>query len=435
MGMNAPRRRALVLAALLMVALAGATPRDPAVVAEVNGAALTRPVLAVFLASARLHDPEVPAASVLEDLVDIHLMGAWYRENHSVDDGPVRVGYDRATRAARDTAALIRVAYRDALSAALDAHGWDSPLDAVDGPWHLDTGKLAPILTVDSGLRLAMNERQRAAARRWVVARYRFPGGAERTLTLARLYEAQNVALKTRFHNLDGAAMADAAGAWVRRAFVLDWFERRAPLKPEERDWIRQLVLDRLDQRALLRALGLSDDPHDDNLRLREVAETIPDKDIRRYYQLHREHFRRVEKVRAARLYLPTQALADEAWARLDGGASLAGLARAYAGREGVVYQQPGWLRRGGGQDAWLVGFAFTVQQGAVSPPARVPGQARWVILRVDQRREGFQAADSEAVRYQASRVLARERLQERLRTGLARRHAAAGVRFHPEAL
>ena len=133
--------------------------------------------------------------------------------------------------------------------------------------------------------------------------------------------------------------MADAAGAWVRRAFVLDWFERRAPLEPAERDWIRQLVLDRLDQRALLRALGLSDDPHDDNLRLREVAETIPDKDIRRYYQLHREHFRRVEKVRAARLYLPDQALADRVHQRLQGGEPLAEVARRHADRPGVSRQ------------------------------------------------------------------------------------------------
>ena len=432
MCMRAPRRRALALAALLMVALAGATPRDPEVVAEVDGAALTRPVLAVFLASARLHDDRVTARQVLADLVDIHLMGAWYREKHAVDHGPARVGYDRAIRADRDTAALIRVAYRDALAAALDAHGWDSPLDAVAGPWHLDTDKLAPILTADSGLRLALNERQRAAARRWVVARYRFPGGEERRLTLARLYDAQNIALKTRFHNLDGAAMADAAGAWVRRAFVLDWFERRAPLEPAERDWIRQLVLDRLDQRALLRALGLSDDPHDDNLRLREVAETIPDKDIRRYYQLHREHFRRVEKVRAARLYLPDQALAARVHQRLQGGAPLAEVARRHADRPGVSYQAPAWLQRGD-PDGWLTGFAFTVEEGAVSPPARVPGEARWVIVAVDRRREGFQAADSEAVRYQASRVLARERLRERLRTGLARRQAAARVRFYLE--
>ncbi|HCE41571.1 MAG TPA: hypothetical protein DEV80_16095, partial [Alcanivorax sp.] len=98
----------------------------------------------------------------------------------------------------------------------------------------------------------------------------------------------------------------------------------------------------------------------------------------------------------------------------------LAEVARRHADRPGVSYQAPAWLQRGD-PDVWLTGFAFTVEEGAVSPPARVPGEARWVIVAVDRRREGFQAADSEAVRYQASRVLARERLRERLRTGLAR--------------
>lgn len=434
-GFRQPGRLGLFLATLLMAALAGATAKDERVVAEVDGAALTRPVLAVFLASARVHDPAVKPLEVLENLVDVHLMGEWYRQNYAADAEPARVGYNRATRADRDTAALVRVAYRDKLAAALTANGWASPLNALQGDLNLDSKGLRPILSADSGLRQALNPSQRRAARAWVVARYRFPGAAPRELTLADLYDGQNIALKARFHDLDTLAMADAVDEWVRRAFVLDWFERQAPLTDAERGWIRQLVLDRLDQRALIRALGLSDDPHDDNARLREVAEDISDKEIHRYYQLHRDRFRRVEKVRAARLYLPSQTLADEVQARLDGGASLKELAKDYADQEGVVYQKPGWLARGERKDAWLVGFAFTLQEGAVSPPARVPGQARWVILEVDRRREGFQAADSEAVRYQASRVLARERLQEWLRTGLARRQAAAGVRFYAEAL
>jgi len=435
MGSNGVRRRTLVLAALLMVGLAGATPRSPDVVAEVDGSVLTRPVLDVFLATARVHDPSVPARRVLEELVDIHLMGVWYRRSHGEDAPPARVGYDRVIQAAMDTAAVIRVAYRDELAAAITKQGWTTPLEAVRGSWNLDAKGLAPILTARPGLRQTLSDEQEAAARAWVVAEYRFPGGRERRFSLAELYDAQNIALKTRFHNLDTEAMADAAGAYLRRAFILDWFERQAPLQPAERAWIRQLVLDRLDQRALMRALGLSDDPHDDNTRLRQVAEAISDKDIRHYYQLHRDRFRRVEKVRAARLYLPTQALADEAHVRLDDGADLAVLAKVYADREGVRYREPAWLQRGAGEEAWLTGFAFTLPEGGVSPPARVPGEARWVIVRVDRRREGFQAADSEAVRYRASRVLARERLQERLRSGLARRRADAGVRFYLEAL
>jgi len=435
MGSNGARRWTLVLAALLMAALAGATPRDPGVVAEVDDTVLSRPVLDVFLATARLHEPAVPARRVLEQLVDIHLMGVWYRRSYGDDAPPARVGYDRVVQAAMDTAALIRVAYRDELAAAITKQGWTTPLEAVRGSWNLDAKGLAPILTARPGLRQTLSDEQEAAARAWVVAEYRFPGGRERRLSLAELYDAQNIALKTRFHNLDTEAMADAAGAYIRRAFILDWFERQAPLQPAERAWVRQLVLDRLDQRALLRVLGLSDDPHDDNNRLREVAAAISDKAIRRYYQSHRDRFRRVEKVRAARLYLPTQALADEAHARLDGGADLTDLAAVYADWEGVRYWQPEWLERGAGEAAWLTGFAFTLPEGGVSPPARVPGEARWVIVRVDRRQEGFQAADSEAVRYRASRVLARERLQQRLRSGLARRRADAGVRFYPEAL
>lgn len=427
--------------ALIMIVAAGAVaamaaPADPETVARVDGKPLSARVLTVFVAAARVHEPDIDEQRVLENLVDVHLMGEWFREVYAANTPPSRVGYDRATLARRDLAALTRVAWRAGLAETLAAWEWPSPLRALSAPPRLDDPALAAMLTPEPGLRTGFDAAQRAAAEQWVLAHYRFPGAAPRTLTLAQLYRAQNVALKTRFHNLDRVAMNGAVEDYVRRAFVLDWFERRSPLSDADRDWIRQLVLDRQDQRALLLALGLSDDPHDDNPLLAEVAAAIPAREILRYYQYHRDQFVRVEKVRAARLWLPTPALAEDARRRLADGATLETLRAAYGEQDGVRYQAPAWLARGGGEDAWLTGFAFTRTPGLTAPPIRAPGgQDRWVVVRVDERVEGYQAADSESVRYQASRALARTRLRQHLETGLARRQNAAAVRFYPEAL
>ncbi|MBM7335429.1 peptidyl-prolyl cis-trans isomerase [Alloalcanivorax marinus] len=423
-------------AACLWAALAVAAPSASETVARVDGKPLSARVLSVFVATARVHEPDIDARRVLENLVDVHLMGEWFREVYAEDTPAPRVGYDRTALARRDLAALTRVAWRAGLAETLAAWEWSSPLRALSAPPRLDDPALAAILTPRPGLRLGFDAAQQAAAEQWVLARYRFPGAAPRTLTLARLYRAQNVALKTRFHNLDRAAMQGAVEDYVRRAFVLDWFERRAPLDDADRAWIRQLVLDRQDQRALLLALGLSDDPHDDNPLLAEVAAGIPAREIARYYQYHRDQFVRVEKVRAARLWLPTPALAEDARRRLAEGATLETLVAAYGERDGVRYQAPAWLARGRDQDAWLTGFAFAQTPGLTAPPIRAPGESdRWVVVRVDERVEGYQAADSESVRYQASRALARTRLRQHLETGLARRQNAAAVRFYSEAL
>ncbi len=428
---------AVVLTAAWLWTAAGASTAPPDTVARVDGAPLSRQVLEVFVASARVHEPDISELQVLENLVDVHLMGVWFREVYAEHTPPSRVGYDRDTLARRDLAALTRVAWRGPLAQTLAGWGWSSPSQALRAPPNLDDPELAAILKLRPGLHMGFDPDQQAAAERWVLARYRFPGAATRTLTLAQLYRAQNVASKTRFHNLDRDALASAVHDYVRRAFVLDWFERRAPLSDADRAWIRQLVLDRQDQRGLMLALGLSDDPHDDNTLLAEVAEDIPAKEIERYYNYHRDLFTRVEKVRAARLWLPSSALADDARRRLAEGANLDALAAAYREQEGVRYQPPVWLARGDDADgAWLTGFAFAQTPGQTAPPIRAPGDPdSWVVVQVQERVQGYQPVDSESVRYQASRTLARTRMLEHLQTGLARRQNAAAVHFFPEAL
>ena len=65
----------------------------------------------------------------------------------------------------------------------------------------------------------------------------------------------------------------------------------------------------------------------------------------------------------------------------------------------------------------WLRGLAFVQPKGVASPPFRSPQNAEqvyWELLFLDEKVMGYQPWDSEGVRYEASKAIAREKLKTR---------------------
>ncbi|WP_157933786.1 hypothetical protein [Alloalcanivorax mobilis] len=423
------------LALLLVAAVAWRAWLPDTVAARIDGVPLSREVLRVFLVNAEAaadHGEPVTERQVLAGLIDVHLLGRWYRSERWAHRPPERVGYDRASRERRQLYLLVRGAYAAELARALHEDGRQSPLAYLLEPPALDVDALAPLLKVEPGLYATLPETRADAARGYVLAHYRFAGGERRSVTLWQLYQRQNLQMKVQFQALNVAAMGEALRQFMAEAYVLDWFERRAGLPELDRRWVRQLVADAEDQRALVYALGLSDDPHDDNPLLRQQAAAIRPAAIRDFYRRHRRDFERVEAVRAGVLRLPSQQLADRAYQSLRRGTPATALAR----MEGVAYQPPHWIDRGSGHPRWLTGFAFVQQPGQPSAPVRAPladPPAHWVILLVEERRLGYQDPASESVRYQASMALAHQALQRRFEQGLTHWRSRSVLQINTE--
>ena len=76
---------------------------------------------------------------------------------------------------------------------------------------------------------------------------------------------------------------------------------------------------------------------------------------------------------------------------------------------------------------------------GVVSRPFRSPGapgqHPAWEILKVEEKVESQQPADSESVRYVASRAIARQKAVQEYRDTLAQVRAQADIRLNPAVL
>ncbi|HEY0062725.1 MAG TPA: peptidylprolyl isomerase, partial [Telluria sp.] len=262
------------------------------------------------------------------------------------------------------------------------------------------------------------NAAQLDAARKLVLLRYAMPdGGVEGTVTLADVYQRQNVQGRVALIAHDADFMLAQAKQLVGARYVLHWGERRfggAALAD-----LRAALAEQADAQAFMRMHGVGEDAHGDSTLIDQLSAKTSKEEVRDYYQRHRDQFVRIERVLASHIRVPDEAAAAKVAALLAGGADFAATARRYSiARDAASGGALGWVRHAG-SPSWLAQLVFTFEAGEVSPPVRMPGgpdeNPAWELVRVEQRVQGWHPVDSESVRYAASRAIGREKALKQL--------------------
>lgn len=414
-------------------------PLPDDVAAQVDDVIFPMASMKVLHRAASRSDPNVTLEQVVRGAIENHLIATrLHLHEHGDEEGSGTVGYDQATRLENELFRVVRTAFAEEIRAGLEGSDADSPLDFLQGELNLDPERLAPALTLDQGLYHRMTAEQEKRAAEIILGHYRFPGGMEKAITLLDIYRRQNIQLKVQLHNLNLEFLREAIRQFLATRYVLHWFEHGSGLNDQAVAAVKRLVEERLEKEERLHQMGLMADIHDDNEALKAVAANVSPEEIRAYYKEHREEFTRVEKVRARHIRLPGQAQADTVYRRLRQGMPFAEAVRTFSTADDRDAEPPGdlgWIDRQDRHSSWLRGIAFVQPEGQFSPPFRSPegedGEVFWEIIFVDERVTGYQPVDSEGVRYEASRAIAKQKVQQRYRDLLERLKARADVRIN----
>ncbi len=408
------------------------------VAARVNGVDFPIPAVDLFVSLAHAQNPDIDRKTVLDSLIDNHLFATQLDHDHGHEDGGSgTVTYSEAARAENDLFRLIRRAYSGRIEAALEAAQVKQPADLFVGELLVEREQLAPMLALNPGLYARMSDDQMAAAQQLVLVQYRHADGSVHDLTLADLYERQNIQLKVQLHDLNMEFLRQAASQFVATQFVLSWFDTESGLDAASVAAVKQFSREKLEKDEALHTLGLMQDIHDDNPELKLLAQQVSEDEVQAYYEANRDQFQRVERVRARHIQLGSQALADQVFRELQAGLSLEQAIAQYsqaADKDAPVPGDLGWIERADRHTHWLRSIAFVQPLQKVSAPFRSPGAANdqvvWEIIYLDEKVMGYQPADSEGVRYEASKAIAREKLQQRLAQTRERLWREADIRY-----
>lgn len=407
--------RALYAAILLAASLPAAAAPGAPVAARIDGAPLLAFSVDAMWRTAQLTDPKATRSATLDALIANRLLAAAARQRFgeaALSSGQ-RVGFARDVVFDDQLVATLRSLYGKSLEEELRALPGASLDGLVRDTPAPDNAALDAVFGKAGGMQLeaSLNAAQLEQANKIVLLRYVLPRGLAGVVTLRDVAQRQNVQGRIALFARDRAFMLQQARLALAALFVLDWSGQRFGADAVAE--LRNVLAEQQDTHALMRLHGVGDDQHAGSALLDELAGQVSAAQVKDYYRRHREEFLRIEKVRARHIRLPDEASAMKVAAALAGGADFATMARRHSiAPDAAAGGNLGWVRHEGTPD-WLAQLVFAQAEGQVSPPVRAPAgpdeNATWDIVLVEQRVQGYQAADSESVRYVATRAVARE--------------------------
>lgn len=390
--------------------------RDAALAARINGAPLQAFALDAAWRLARAKQPQVSRTAVLETLISERLLAAAARKSYgeaALYSGQ-RVGFAQDVALDDQLAGSLRSLYGKELEQVLLRLPGGSLNGVVTERPALDGAALDAVFGKPGQLRLelALGEQQQTRAKAIVVLRYALPNGGKGALSLYDIYRRQNVQGRAQLLSRQVGFVQQQAMQSLAALFVLDW--ARGQFGVAAVDDLRGVLADQEAVLALQRLHGIGIDTDSGSPLLEQLARQVGAAEVQAYYKQHQEEFVRIERVKARHIRLPDEASALAVYGELRAGGDFAALARRHSraadARNGG---ELGWIKHEGKPD-WLAQLAFAQDKGEVSRPIRAPvgphEPAYWEIVLVEQRVNGVQAADSEAVRYVASNAVAREK-------------------------
>jgi len=413
---------AAVVAALMVAALSLPQPAlaalgyrldDPALAARIDGAPVQAFSVDLLWRQARVKEAKAARSTVLEEIVLNRLLvaAAHARFNEEQLFAGQRVAFARDVALDDQLVALLRSQYGKELEQALAQLPGGSLEGLISAQGKPDAAALDAVFGKPDQLKLeySLNADQQARARNVLLLRYALPSGSG-AVTLFDIYHRQNVQGRVALFNRQADFLQQQARLDLAGRFVLDWSTRRFGSAAVAD--LRRALAERSEVLALQQLHGIGDDIDTASPLLKQLAAQVGNAQIAAYYAQHREEFSRIEKVKARHIRLADEATAQQVYAALSKGAEFAALARRYSiASDAVSGGDLGWIRHEGKPD-WVAQLALAQPEGPASRPFRTPAgpqdAAAWEIIQVQQKVQGYQAADSDSVRYAASNAVAR---------------------------
>ena len=183
-----------------------------------------------------------------------------------------------------------------------------------------------------------------------------------------------------------------------------------------------------------LALLGIAPDVHDDNHYENAKAKTITQPEISRYYNQHRNEFKRVTQASGRHVLVKDQVLADRIYNELTAGLDFNQAIKKYSQSDDKNAATPGaidWVYNTPSV-SWRDSLFLILPLKQINRPIKAPAADEWEIIMVDKRIEEFQGADSEGVRYQVARILAHQKIAQEFYALKKRLHTETPIQVNP---
>ncbi|GAA3918433.1 hypothetical protein [Litoribacillus peritrichatus] len=254
------------------------------------------------------------------------------------------------------------------------------------------------------------------------LATYHYPKANSATLDLKTLYTSQNLQGKMAFHQRNIKHVATLINRHAHQYMIQAWVKHTQKLTQQELSTIQSVAKNQLVSDKSMTLQGLTEHMHDDNTALKEAAKSISQQAILSYYFNNKDQFKITESASGWAIQCENQALCEQARESRANGNSyqsilndITGVKPAKASASSPNNAQITKLTRSEAKNMWLANVMLVSKENTLGKPIRAPQlkntEPGWYLVEVTSKETGFIPANNEAVRYQASRNIAKQQL------------------------
>jgi len=291
----------------------------------------------------------------------------------------------------------------------------------IQQPFRLDAGEFKQATVLEGSLEYMLTKQQVEQAKQLVLITYQLPkrSGVD-TVSLWDIYNRQNLQGRIAIHQQNRRFLEKQISEFLLEKYIHYWAYTESGLSKSDVDALVMMFKDRFLKKQYLVRKGLLVDMHHQNTQQKTKALEVTKEEVLEYYQKHKTEFQIVEKVKARHIRLDSQVLADQVYKDIVSGLSFDTAVMRYSISEDKNLSVPGdlgWIKNKDKRSSWLKGVAFIQTEHVISKPFRSPQNSDqpvyWEIILVKEKVVGYQAPDSEGVRYEASRHIAKRKMAE----------------------
>jgi hypothetical protein len=413
------------------------------IAATIEGQPISQPLLDCFLLIAKKADPKTTASQALQRIIDDDLLAAFARSQFQADDliKDSKVAFSPEVQIQQSLASNIVAAFGPEMVAeAKKRTGSDAPNYGQTAS-HVMTAPEWSRLFADQPA-VMLDYRLMPAGRKYaqalVLRHYRFDAHNIGVITLADVYDSQNVQGKFQIHQKDKDFTDQQAQQLLERRYAVYFLEHRSGFTPADVSAFKKIIVDRLQTQGYLEHIGVAADIHEDVFYLKKIASTVTADEIKAFYDSHLDMFIRVERVKARHIRSKDEATSRAAAAALKQGKPFAEVAKQYSDADDRDHGGDlGWVVHPETGSNWLQSLLFFQPVDKVSSPFRMPGKpgsaVDWEIVLVEQKEISHQPVTSESVRYVASQAIAKQKVMQEYAAARARVWKQANIHIRPD--
>ena len=291
----------------------------------------------------------------------------------------------------------------------------------IQQPFRLDAVEFKQTTALEGSLEHVLTKQQVELAKQLVLMTYQLPKKSSiDSVSLWDIYSRQNLQGRIALHQQNRTFLEKQTSEYLLERYIHYWAYNESGLSKNDVDALVEMFKDRFLKKQYLVRKGLLVDMHHQNAQQTVKAREVTKQEILEYYQQHKAEFQIVEKVKARHIRLDSQELADRVYKEVVNGLSFDAAVTRYSISEDKSLPVPGdlgWIKNKDKRSSWLKGVAFIQTENIISKPFRSPQKGGqpiyWEIILVENKVVGYQAPDSEGVRYEASRHIAKRKMAE----------------------